>query len=112
MKTLIILFILCTCVAMGQEKSSVLFHGLTKEQADAGIDYEISHSLIRVWDEYVKECWKDSTEAGICVSWIPDSIQLNSGGFIQAWKTTYRQEYVHRHKPTFEGFIEWLRKRK
>ncbi len=115
MKTLIFLIIICSCVAMGQKIPMMTDSGnqwIKNHNFTTGHAIKSTPLTLEDWDEYVKECWSDSTEAGVCISWTADSTQqLSTGGYLTTWKTTYRQEYVHWHKPTFEGFNEWLKRK-
>jgi len=51
--------------------------------------------------QYAEECWNDSTDSGL-----RETIYTGRGSGIMI----QRQTYIHR-KPTFESFLEWLKKK-
>ena len=74
----------------------------------AGVEQgRVAAILLRLYSEYADSCWADST-APTSTMWQcadPNCTTCNKG----YWHS--RPNYVHWHLPTFEGFIEFLRRK-
>lgn len=118
MKTLITLMVLMTLIvstAVGQERCHKKAYLASRDGLCTIGQIVVLEDLLENWDSYKAKCWADSNRHSCDmiynegVSYVP---RTDSAGFFKIYSagTTGVEVWWEHREPTFDGFMEYLRK--